>query len=271
MGLLKTAEEAFMAYAASHQNWAAYPTGNTFRLLTRLRDLRSAFEGIENLPGIVGGQEDFLGRFFNFENRCLKFHSAERQTYRAFVRNVSLLTESRDSYTACHQMKVSELAEGIARELGLPAHTIEGIRVAGIVHDMGKLSVPAEIVTKPGALTPFEFSIIKEHPTKAFEILKEIDFPWPVAEMVLQHHERLDGSGYPLGLKGNEIRLEARVLAVADVVGAISSHRPYRRDLGIEAALWEIDKKKGVLYDTDVTKACRRSLKGSHVFMAHRL
>jgi len=168
-------------------------------------------------------------------------------------------------------MKVSELAKDIARELGLPADTIEGIRVAGIVHDMGKLSVPAEIVTKPGALTPFEFSIIKEHPTTAFEVLKEIDFPWPVAEMVLQHHERLDGSGYPLRLKGDEIRLEARVLAVADVVGAISSHRPYRRDLGIEAALTEIDKKKGVLYDTEVTKACRRSLKGSNVFMAHRL
>lgn len=270
-GMLKTAEEAFMAYATSHQNWAAYRTGNTLRFPTKQRDRGSAFEGVESLRGVVRGQEDLLGRFFNFESQCLRSHFAERQTYRAFVRSVSLLTESRDSYTACHQMKVSELAEGIARELGLSAHTIEGIRVAGIVHDMGKLSVPAEIVTKPGALTPFEFSIIKEHPAKAFEVLKEIDFPWPVAEMVLQHHERLDGSGYPLGLKGDEIRLEARVLAVADVVGAISSHRPYRRDLGIETALREIDKKKGVLYDTEVTRACRRSLKGSNVFMAHRL
>ena len=178
------------------------------------------------------------------------------------------MVESRDPYTAGHQAKVSELAEGIAQEMGLTADRIEAIRVAGIVHDMGKLSVPAEIVTKPGALTPFEFSIIKEHPGKAFEVLKEIDFPWPVAEMVLQHHERLDGSGYPLGLKGHEIRLEARILAVADVVGAISSHRPYRRDLGIDAALKEIDRNKGVLYDTEVTRACGRCPKGSSVFMA---
>jgi HD-GYP domain-containing protein (c-di-GMP phosphodiesterase class II) len=165
-------------------------------------------------------------------------------------------------------MKVSALAKGIAREMELPADMIEGIRVAGIVHDMGKLSVPAEIVTKSGALTPLEFSIIKEHPGKAFEVLKAINFPWPVAEMVLQHHERLDGSGYPLGLRGGEIRLEARVLAVADVVGAISSHRPYRRDLGIEAALREIDTNKGVFYDTEVTRACQRALEGANVLMA---
>jgi HD-GYP domain-containing protein (c-di-GMP phosphodiesterase class II) len=219
------------------------------------------------------GSEVFPIWFLEFENHgsepLLAHNQAE--TYKAFIRDVSFLTQSRDPYTAGHQWKVSELAGGIAREMGLPAHTIEGIKVAGMVHDMGKLSVPAEIVTKPGALTSFEFSIIKEHPARAFEVLKEIDFPWPVAEMVLQHHERLDGSGYPSGLKGDEIGLEARVLAVADVVGAISSHRPYRRDLGIEAALKEIDKKKGVLYDTEVSRACRRSIKGSKVFMAHRL
>jgi len=171
--------------------------------------------------------------------------------------------ESQDPYTAGHQKKVSELAEGIARELGLPTDMIEGIRTAGIVHDMGKVSVPSEIVTKPGVLTPSEFSIIRKHPAKAYEILKDINFPWPVAEIVLQHHERLDGSGYPKGLKGNEIRLEARILAVADVVGAISSHRPYRPNLGIEAALNEIDRNEGVFCGTKVTKACHRSFKGN--------
>lgn len=262
-----------MTYATSHQNWASHPTENTFRLTTKQRAAGSAFEGGWSLRGASPGYEDLLGWFFNVENQGLRSHppEGERGNYRAFVRSVSFLTESRDSYTACHQMKVSELAEDIARELGLPAHTIEGIRVAGMVHDMGKLSIPAEIVTKPGTLTPFEFSIIKEHPAKAFEVLKEIDFPWPVAEVVLQHHERLDGSGYPLGLKGDEIRLEARVLAVADVVGAISSHRPYRRDLGIDAALKELEKKKSVLYDADVARACRRSLKGGNLFIAHRL
>ena len=142
----------------------------------------------------------------------------------------------------------------------LPSDMIEGIRVAGSVHDMGKMSVPTEIVTKPGALTPFEFSVIKEHPQKGYEMLKGVEFPWPIPEIVLQHHERLDGSGYPRGLKGNEIRLEARVLAVADVVEAISSHRPYRPGLGIKAALKEIDKHKGVLYDIEVTKTCLRSM-----------
>ena len=152
--------------------------------------------------------------------------------------------------------------------MGLPADTVEGIRVAGSVHDMGKMSVPPEIVTKPGALTPLEFSVMKEHPQKAYEILKGIEFPWPVPEIVLQHHERLDGSGYPRNLKGNDILLEARVLAVADVVEAISSRRPYRSGLGIDAALKEIDRNKGVLYDTEVARACQRSLKGTSAFMA---
>jgi putative nucleotidyltransferase with HDIG domain len=210
------------------------------------------------------GRDDFPTSFFAFEKHCSEPHLPRKggEFYRTFIRRVSVLTKSRDPYTAGHQIKVSELAERVAREMGLSADRIEGIRVAGIVHDMGKLSVPAEIVTKPGALTPMEFLIIKEHPGNAFEILKEVDFPWPVAEIVLQHHERLDGSGYPLGLKGDEIRLEARVLAVADVVGAISSHRPYRRDRGIAAAMEEIDTNKGVLYDTEVARACQRSLKG---------
>jgi putative nucleotidyltransferase with HDIG domain len=272
-GVLKTPEEAFMTYATSHQTWGHRITEDPYQSPGKSRASRPLHEVIKHVRSKQRGPEVFPIWVFDFENHFSESPLAgkRKETYKAFIKDISFLTQSRDPYTAAHQLKVSEIAGNIAREMGLPADTIEGIRVAGMVHDMGKLSVPAEIVTKPGALTSFEFSIIKEHPARAFEVLKEIDFPWPVAEMVLQHHERLDGSGYPGGLEGDEIRLEARVLAVADVVGAISSHRPYRRDLGIEAALKEIDKKKGVLYDTEVTRACRRSLKGSTVFIAHRL
>ncbi len=258
-----------MTYGTSHLTWVNCIAEDPYRIPEKSMALRPLHEGVKHMRSKRAGRDAFLPWFFGFENHYSEFHPSGKgdETYRAFIKSVSLLTESRDPYTAGHQMKVSELAGGIAREMGLPSDTIEGIRVAGIVHDMGKLSVPAEIVAKPGALTPFEFSIIKEHPGKAFEVLQEIDFPWPVAEMVLQHHERLDGSGYPLRLKGEEIRLEARVLAVADVVGAISSHRPYRRDLGIEAALKEIDTNRGVLYDAEVTRACARALKGSKVWM----
>jgi HD-GYP domain-containing protein (c-di-GMP phosphodiesterase class II) len=262
-----------MAYATSHQTWVNRITELSYGYPAKSRASRSLHEVIKHTRSKQRDPEILPIWFLEFEthgSEPLLAHKQE-ETYKAFIRDISFLTQSRDPYTAGHQWKVSELAGGIAREMGLPADTIEGIRVAGIVHDMGKLSVPPEIVTKSGPLTSFEFSIIKEHPARAFEVLKEIDFPWPVAEMVLQHHERLDGSGYPLGLKGDEIRMEARVLAVADVVGAISSHRPYRRDLGIDAALKELDKKKGVLYDIEVSKACRRSLKGSKVFIAHRL
>ena len=252
-----------MTYATSHQTWANHTTEYTHRFPSRSKASRPLNGIMKHIRTKQSGSDDSLTWCLDFETHWSETHSSGKadETYRAFIRSVSLLTQLRDPYTAGHQLKVSELAEGIAREMGLPVDMIEGIRVAGIVHDMGKLSVPSEIVTKPGALTPFEFSTMKKHPEMAFEILKEIDFPWPVAEMVLQHHERLDGSGYPLGLKGDEILLEARVLAVADVVGAISSHRPYRRDLGIEAALNELDTNKGSLYDTEVTSACERSLK----------
>lgn len=260
-----------MTYTTSHHRWNNDTTKGPYRSLSMSRRAKGPLHKMINPPPVEEqGTEECLGWFIQLDNSWIESYSAagRDETYKAFVKSVSSLTESRDPYTAGHQVKVSELAAGIAREMGLSQNMIEGIKVAGIVHDMGKLSVPAEIVSKPGALSPFEFSIIKEHPRKAFEVLKEIDFPWPVAEMVLQHHERLDGSGYPLGLKGNDIRLEARVLAVADVVGAISSHRPYRRNLGIEAALKEIDTNKRVLYDADVTRACCRSLAGSNPRLA---
>jgi len=138
------------------------------------------------------------------------------------------------------------------------ADQIEAIHIASLLHDIGKISIPLEVLNKPGRLTEMEFRLIQAHPQTAYDILKEIGFPWPVADIVLQHHERLDGSGYPQGLKGKEILLESRIIAIADVVEAMSSHRPYRPVLGIDKALEEIEKNKGKLYDSEVADACIR-------------
>ena len=166
--------------------------------------------------------------------------------------------EMRDPYTAGHQRKSADIARAIATEMGLPHDTIEGIRMAGIIHDIGKLSIPAEILSKPSSLIQLEFSLIKEHARSGYEMLKNVESPWPLAEIVYQHHERMNGSGYPRNLKGDEILMESRILAVADVVEAMASHRPYRPTLGLEAALEEIEKNKGILYDNDVVDACLR-------------
>ena len=164
--------------------------------------------------------------------------------------------ESRDPYTAGHQLRVADLARSIATEMGLPSDKIEGIRMAGSIHDIGKLSIPAEILSKPTKLTVLEFSLIKEHPRIGYEMLKNVESPWPLAQIVYQHHERINGSGYPRNLKGDDILMEARIMAVADVVEAMASHRPYRPALGIEAALEEIEKNKGIFYDNAVGDAC---------------
>jgi PAS domain S-box-containing protein len=165
-------------------------------------------------------------------------------------------SETRDPYTAGHQKRVADLARTIATEMGLSTNTIEGIRMAGSIHDIGKLSIPAEILSKPTKLTNIEFSLIKGHPQIGYEMLKDVESPWPLAQIVYQHHERINGSGYPRNLKGDDILIEARVMAVADVVEAMASHRPYRPGLGIEAALEEIEKNKGILYDNVVADAC---------------
>jgi PAS domain S-box-containing protein len=166
--------------------------------------------------------------------------------------------ESRDSYTSGHQSRSADLACAIAKDMGLTQDKIEGIRMAGSIHDIGKLSVPAEILSKPTKLTDIEFSLIKEHSRCGYGMLKDVESPWPLAEIVHQHHERMNGSGYPRSLKGDEILMEARILAVADVVEAMASHRPYRPTLGIEAALEEIEKNKGILYDNTVANTCLR-------------
>jgi len=172
------------------------------------------------------------------------------------VRAIATIAEMRDPYTAGHQVRVADLAAAIATHMELSAEQVHAIHLAGVVHDLGKIQIPAEILSKPGRITDIEFSLIKVHPQAGYDILKDIAFPWPIAQMVLQHHERLDGSGYPQGLKGDAILLEARILSVADVVEAMSSHRPYRPDLGIEVALAEITKQRGVHYDPQVVDAC---------------
>jgi PAS domain S-box-containing protein/putative nucleotidyltransferase with HDIG domain len=179
-----------------------------------------------------------------------------RQTNAATVQVMAHVVETRDAYTAGHQRRVAGIAVAIAEEMGLSFHTIEGIRMAGVIHDIGKISIPAEILSKPGDLRKKEFELIKDHPQMGYEILKDVEFPWPIAEIVHQHHERMDGSGYPGGLSGNKILLEARIIAVSDVVEAIASHRPYRPARGIDVALSEIEANRGVLYDGDVVDAC---------------
>lgn len=172
------------------------------------------------------------------------------------VNALAVTSEKRDPYTAGHQQRVSQLACAMARELGLPKERIEGIRVAAILHDLGKIYVPAEILAKPARLTHMEMGIMKTHAEVGFDILKNIPFPWPVAKAVLEHHERMDGSGYPNALAGDDISSEARIIAVADVVEAMSSHRPYRAALGIERALEEIARNRGNLYDLDCVDVC---------------
>jgi len=177
------------------------------------------------------------------------------------IEAMGLTVEIRDPYTAGHQKRVAEIAHAIAMEIGLSKQQIEGVRMAGVIHDIGKMAAPAEILSKPGKITEHEFGIIKSHPKVGYNILKKIDFPWPIAQIVYQHHERMDGSGYPQGLSGEDILLEARIMAVADVVEAMASHRPYRPALGIDIALEEISKNRGVFYDPEVVDACLRIFK----------
>lgn len=173
-----------------------------------------------------------------------------------FVTAIGATIEVRDPYTAGHQRRVAHLATAIARELRLTEDQIIGLRLVSVVHDIGKIKVPAEILSKPGRLDAIEFDLIKRHPVTGHEILKSINFPWPIAEAVLQHHERLDGSGYPSGLKDEEILPEAKIVAVADVVEAMVSHRPYRAGLGVDAAMEEITRNRGVIYDPVVVDVC---------------
>jgi HD-GYP domain-containing protein (c-di-GMP phosphodiesterase class II) len=181
-----------------------------------------------------------------------------RKSMSAAIQVMVATVEARDPYTAGHQIRSADLARAIATEMGLPREKIEGLRMAGSIHDIGKISIPAEILSKPTKLSEIEFSLIKAHAQRGYEMLKDVESSWPLAEIVYQHHERMDGSGYPRHLKGDDICIEARILCVADVVEAMASHRPYRPGLGIDAALAEIEKNRGICYDDAVANACLR-------------
>jgi PAS domain S-box-containing protein len=189
----------------------------------------------------------------------------------ASVDAIATAAEARDPYTAGHQRRVAELSVAIANELGLDPEDIAGIRIAAKIHDVGKLSMPSEILSKPGQLKPTEIALLKEHARAGSDIVRGIHFPWPIADMILQHHERIDGSGYPLGLVGNEILLSAQIIAVADVVEAMSSDRPYRAKKGLDAALSEIEQRRGTLFDAKIVDVCLRLFREHRFTFAERV
>jgi putative nucleotidyltransferase with HDIG domain len=185
-------------------------------------------------------------------------HDRLRQAFEGTVMAIAKAVEARDLYIAGHQRGVAKLACAIGREIGLDEEHIEGIYLGATIHDIGKIHLPAEILGKPAQLEATEYDLIKAHPEIGFEILKDIEFPWPIAKIARQHHEHLDGSGYPQGLKGDNIIMEARIVAIADVTEAMACHRPYRPSLGINAALAELEKHKGKYYDPRMVDACIR-------------
>jgi putative nucleotidyltransferase with HDIG domain/PAS domain S-box-containing protein len=190
------------------------------------------------------------------EEELIQSYERLKQAMDGTVQAMAYTIETRDPYTAGHQRRVTQLACALAEKMELPRDVIEGVRMAGDLHDIGKIYVPAEILSKPGKLSEAEYNIIKTHSQVGYDILKTIEFPWPIAEIVLQHHERINGSGYPAGLHGKDILLEAKILAVADVIEAMATHRPYRPALSIEDALDEISENKGKLYDPEVVEVC---------------
>ncbi|MDI6688456.1 MAG: HD domain-containing protein [Desulfobacterales bacterium] len=212
------------------------------------------------LIGIVEHLTDITLRK-KYENELKDSLRGLRKSLRGTIRAMALTVETRDPYTSGHQQRVADLARSIAKEMGFSRDKITGIRMAGALHDIGKIAIPVEILSKPGQLNGMEFELIRDHPQIGYNILKSIKFPWPVAKIVLQHHERMDGSGYPQGLSGEGILLEARILGVADVVEAMTSNRPYRAALGIDKGLEEISINRGKLYDIKVVDTCLKLFK----------
>lgn len=188
----------------------------------------------------------------------IQYQISLRESLEQTIQVIAATAEERDSYTAGHQRRVADISARIATEMGLSEDQIRGLRLAAMIHDLGKIGIPVEILSRARRLTELELGMIKEHSSAGFHILKDVSFPWPIAKIILQHHERIDGSGYPSGLKGDAILLESKILAVADVVEAMASHRPYREALGIEAALNEISAERGISLDADVVDACLR-------------
>jgi len=246
------------AVQALNEGASAYITKpfNVDSILTTVRDaLEKQRLVIENRRLYEAAQRELAERK-RAEEESKRYSEKLQELIENITKAIALTTEMRDPYTSGHQLRVTQLAYAISKEMGLNKEVIAGIRVAGSLHDIGKMYIPSEILTKPGKLTEIEFDMIRTHPEAGYSIVKMIDFPWPVASIVLQHHERMDGSGYPAGLSGKDILLEARILGVADVVEAMASHRPYRPALGIDKALAEISQKRGSLYDPEVVDVC---------------
>jgi PAS domain S-box-containing protein len=220
-------------------------------------NVRAASDDAGNILYFEGTIEDITRRKHS-EEKLVRTVESLRCAVNTTIQTLAAAVETKDPYTAGHQRQATDLARMIAAEMGLSADTIEGIRMACSIHDIGKISIPTEILSKPTKLSDIEFSLIKTHSESGYNMLKDVESPRPLADIVLQHHERMDGSGYPKGLKGDEILTEARIIAVADVVEAISSHRPYRPAKGIDAALKEIEHNAGILYDREVVEVCLR-------------
>jgi PAS domain S-box-containing protein/putative nucleotidyltransferase with HDIG domain len=263
MDLVHPDDRAFLAEIRQEVEGNKHtPSGLTIRVITRSgEEIWAQISSVpivwEDRPATLNFVRDITVQK-NAEEELRNSVDKLRKITGATIQAMAQTVEVRDPYTAGHQKRVADLARAIATRMGLSSDRVDGIRMAGAIHDIGKISVPAEILSKPGLLTPLEFSLIKTHAQIGYDILKDIEFPWDIATMVLQHHERLDGSGYPQGVTGERILLEARILTVADVVEAMASHRPYRPSLGMDKALEEIKDKRGRFYDPDVVDACLR-------------
>jgi PAS domain S-box-containing protein len=233
-----------------------------FKLITKRGKILDVLLNVHSIPGEKSNPLNFIVTQLDIterkimEEKLKETVSKLKKATGGIIEVLVTAVEARDPYTAGHQKRVAELASAIARIMGLSPEMVNGLQMSGMIHDLGKMSVPAEILSLPRQLNALEYSLVKVHPAVGYKILKDIDFQWPVAQIVLQHHERLDGSGYPHGLMGNRIDLGAQILAVADTVEAMVSHRPYRPSLGVDAALKEIEENKGVLYNVDAVNAC---------------
>jgi len=241
-------------------NGEVLPDRYEFRIIhkngaTKWVELNTVVITWEGKPATLNFLEDITARKHAEENLTKSYESLKK-TLNDAINTMVKIVELRDPYTAGHQQKVADLATTIARTMNLEEIRIDQLRMAAVTHDIGKMYVPSDILSKPGRLSNIEFSLIKTHSRSGYDIVKGMDFPCSVADAVLQHHERLDGSGYPAGLKGKDMILEAKILAVADVIEAMASHRPYRSALGIDKALEEISNNRGKLYDPDVVDAC---------------
>jgi PAS domain S-box-containing protein len=236
------------------------PNAYEFRLVDKQGNIKNIYLNIAMFPGTkksVVALLDITDRKRTEEALKESLGKLKRTLY-GTIQAMAMTVEMRDAYTAGHQKRVAKLARTIAQEMGLSDDQIDALQMAGIIHDIGKICIPAEILSKPTKLTDIELRLIQIHSQVGHDLLKEIEFLWPVAKIVLQHHERMDGSGYPNGIKGDEIMIEARILSVTDVVEAIASDRPYRPARGLDAALKEIPMNRGILYDADVVDACLR-------------